>query len=108
MFLTPRASVEFWLTVIAVIALIGMQGVYWIVTHPINRFWVQDVKLNRAGAEFFAFGTDRTQGDKKPPLDWTKLRNRWEYSHVLRAVLSAIAVLALARAVAVWRNHGSA
>jgi hypothetical protein len=34
LFLTPRASVDFWLTAVAVIGLIGMQGVYWIVTHP--------------------------------------------------------------------------
>jgi hypothetical protein len=40
LFLTPRASVDFWLTAVAAIGLIGMQGVYWIVTHPINRFWV--------------------------------------------------------------------
>ena len=91
--LTPRASVDFWLTVVAVIGLVGMQGVYWIVTHPINRFWVKDVKLNRAGADFFAFGADRTR--REPPLDWIKLRNRWEYSHVARAVCAMVSFVAL-------------
>jgi len=94
LFLTPRAGMDFWLTVVAVIALIGMQGVYWIVTHPINQFWVEDVKLNRAGAGFFALGTDPTR-DKKLPPDWTKLRNRWEYSHVARAVCAMVSFVAL-------------
>ena len=96
---TPRASVDFWLTVVAVIGLIGMQGVYWIVTHPINQFWVEDVKLNRAGAGFFAFGTDRTRRDKNLPLDWPKLRNRWEYSHVARAACALVSFVALIIAI---------
>ena len=95
LFLTPRTSVDFWLTVAAVIGLIGMQGVYWIVTHPINQFWVEDVKLNRAGAGFFALGTDRTRRDKYLPLDWTQLRNRWEYSHVARAACAFVSFVAL-------------
>src|SRR5262245_26710210 len=33
LFVTPRDSADFWLTALAVIPLIGMQGVYWIVTH---------------------------------------------------------------------------
>jgi Domain of unknown function (DUF1772) len=95
LFLIPRTSVDFWLTVVAVIGLIGMQGVYWIVTHPINQFWVEEVKLNRAGARFFAFGTDRTRRDNNLPLDWTKLRNRWEYSHVVRAACALVSFVAL-------------
>jgi hypothetical protein len=67
--------------------------VYWIVTHPINRFWVKDVKVNRAGADFFAFGADRTR--REPPLDWIKLRNRWEYSHVARAACAMASFVAL-------------
>jgi hypothetical protein len=95
LFLTPRASVDFWLTVIAVIGLIGMQGVYWMVTHPINRFWVEDMKMNRAGAGFFALGSDRPRPDKDLPLDWTKLRNRWEYSQLARAACALVSFVAL-------------
>jgi hypothetical protein len=32
---------------------------------------------------------------------WKRFRDRWEYSHVLRAVLSAVALIALTAAVAV-------
>ena len=95
LFLSPPGAVDFWLTVVAVIALIGMQAVYWIVTHPINQFWVEDVKLNRAGAGFFAFGADRTQRDKNEPIDWTSLRDRWEYSHVARAACAMVSFVAL-------------
>jgi hypothetical protein len=76
-----------------------MQGVYWIFTHPINQFWVEDVKLNRAGAGFFAFSTDRTRRDKNLPLDWTKLRSGWEYSHVARAACALVSFVALITAI---------
>jgi hypothetical protein len=32
---------------------------------------------------------------------WKRIRNRWEYSHVLRAVLAAISLICLVIAVAV-------
>jgi hypothetical protein len=32
--------------------------------------------------------------------DWKELRDRWEYSHVVRAVLAVIALIALLVAVA--------
>jgi hypothetical protein len=60
---------------------------------------VKDVKLNRAGAGFFALGTDRTRREKNPPLDWTSLRNRWEYSHVGRAACAMVSFVALIVAI---------
>ncbi|MGH7368765.1 MAG: hypothetical protein ACREKQ_02100 [Candidatus Rokuibacteriota bacterium] len=33
------------------------------------------------------------------PADWTDLRNRWEYSHVARAGLSAVSLIALVLAL---------
>jgi hypothetical protein len=32
---------------------------------------------------------------------WKKLRDRWEYSHVLRAVLSIVALIALIVAITI-------
>jgi hypothetical protein len=32
--------------------------------------------------------------EQRPP-DWTELRNRWEYSHAVRAALSSVSLLAL-------------
>jgi len=36
--LTPRGSADFWLTLVALLGLIGMQAVYWLFTHPVNKF----------------------------------------------------------------------
>jgi hypothetical protein len=40
-------------------------------------------------------GTDRSRGDNHLPLDWTKLRDRWEYSHVARAACAMVGFVAL-------------
>jgi hypothetical protein len=93
LFLTPRASPEFWLTLVALLGLIAMEAVYWFVTHPVNRFWVEGVKLGQAGAGFFSFGT-KGRG-KKEAQDWTELRDRWEYSHVARAICASVSFVAL-------------
>jgi hypothetical protein len=34
LFLSPAGSAAFWLRLVALLGLIGMQAVYWIVTHP--------------------------------------------------------------------------
>jgi hypothetical protein len=97
LFLTPRASAEFWLTLVAVLGLLSMVAVYWLVTHPVNRFWVQGVNLGKAGSGFFSLGTKGT--DQEAAQDWTKLRDRWEYSHVARAICASLSFLALLIAI---------
>src|SRR5919198_92484 len=39
LFLMPLGSADFWWTLVGLLGLIGMQTVYWLVTHPVNRFW---------------------------------------------------------------------
>lgn len=91
--LTPRASSAFWLTLVALLGLIAMEAAYRFVTHPVNRFWVEGVQLGEAGSGFFAFGT---QGNgKEAGQDWTELRDRWEYSHVARAICASVSFVAL-------------
>jgi hypothetical protein len=58
-------------------------------THPVNRFWLVDQPVRAAGSAFFRLGTG-----PRSPRDWRDLRNQWEVSHVIRAVL-ALAALAL-------------
>jgi len=43
--LTPPGSAAFWLTLVALLGLIGMQAVYWIFTHPVNKYWLQGERL---------------------------------------------------------------
>lgn len=74
-----------------------MQAVYWLFTHPVNKFWVEGENLDRFSSGFFSFGTSSSQPENETrPPDWTALRDRWEYSHVARlgfALLSLIALL---------------
>jgi Domain of unknown function (DUF1772) len=96
-FLTPPGSSSFWLTVGAFVALALMHAVYWAFIHPVNNFWLRDVNLQGAGAAFFGHGSDRSP--RQGQADWTYLRDRWEYSHLARAGLAAIAFVLLVTAV---------
>ena len=96
LFVTPLGTVDFWLILAALAGLIAVQAVYWLFTHPVNKFWLQDEKLSRAGSGFFSFAADASQSR---PVSWTELRDRWEYSHVARAVLAFASFSALAIAI---------
>lgn len=86
---TPRNSPDFALTLVALACVLGMQAIYWTITHPVNREWLAGERLNPGGAEFFA------AGGRAEAADWMKLRNRWEGSHVARAVLGFVAFMSL-------------
>lgn len=88
---TPRSGAAFWLTLAGLLALIAMHAVYWFVTHPVNKVWLQGGRLQGAGAGFFSFASGSAAGT----ADWTALRDRWEYSHVVRAVLAALGFVVL-------------
>lgn len=92
---TPRGTTDFAFALTALACLLGMQAVYWSVTHQVNRVWVAEQSLGRGGEKFF--GAGRQDAD----ADWTKLRARWEYSHVVRAVLGFAAFLSLVLMVSV-------
>jgi hypothetical protein len=99
--LTPRGTPDFWLTLVALLGLIGMQAVYWFVTHPVNNFWLKGEKLSGLGSGFFSLGAQsgRDRGSETRAVDWTALRNRWEYSHVARAGFAGLSFVALVVAV---------
>ena len=83
--LTPF-GLDFFLVLGAVAGLIAMQAVYWTMTHPVNSFWLKDTKLGSAGGGFFGSDPLRAKNGNRP-ADWTDLRDRWEYSHIVRAAL---------------------
>jgi hypothetical protein len=100
--MTPTNHPAFWWTFTGFVALVAMHAVYWVITHPVNKFWLKDTRLTGVGGGFFALdpmtrGTAFDNGSEA----WKKLRDRWEYSHVLRAVLSVIALISLIVAVAI-------
>jgi hypothetical protein len=86
--------VAFWLTLVALLGLIGMQIVYWIFVHPVNKVWLQGETLSSVGSGFFACSRSRTQTGAQAP-EWTQLRNRWEYAQVARAGLAVVSVIVL-------------
>jgi hypothetical protein len=93
---TPRGSTAFALSLTALILLLTMHAVYWIVTAPVNKIWLKGQQLSRAGTAFFRMNT----GGRVRDSEWTALRDRWEYSHLVRAVLVTIALALLACALA--------
>jgi hypothetical protein len=97
--LSPTGGAEFWLTLGAFIALLAMHATYWVLTHPVNNFWVQGVQLSRTGTGFFGFDPFGRTGDAGKP-EWTTLRDRWEFSHVVRAILGVLGLCLIAIAVA--------
>jgi hypothetical protein len=79
------------LVIIATIALALVVAVYWIVVHPMNRFWLRQTQLVAGGETFFGLGAADPAG-----RDWTAIRDRWEYGHLARAILAVIAFICLA------------
>jgi len=86
---TRLGTLAFWLTLAAFVALLLAHAIYWAITHPVNKVWLQDQKLGHAGGRFFAAGASTAEDD------WTQLRDRWEWSHVARAVLEMVGLVAL-------------
>ena len=91
LFLLPAASAGFWLSAAAFVALAAMHATYWLLTHPVNNFWLKDFELKGASAKFFAADPLRRSETPEEP-DWTVLRDRWEHSHIIRAVLGLVSL----------------
>ncbi|TKT80226.1 anthrone oxygenase family protein [Aquamicrobium sp. LC103] len=95
----PQPSgAAFRLTLGALVALAAAHLAYWLLTHPVNNFWLRETRLEGAGRGFFGAGP--RLGGKGEAADWRALRNRWERSHVVRAVLSLASFMLLAAAIA--------
>jgi hypothetical protein len=90
---TQFGTISFWLTALAFAGLGLAHAIYWVVTHPVNKVWVKGETLSKSGGAFFAAGNTTATGD------WTELRDRWEWSHVVRAALAVASLIALVIAV---------
>jgi hypothetical protein len=98
---TTSVATPFWLTAGALIALIAAHAVYWVMTHPVNNFWLRDFELRGASGVFFRSDPLRRESEGGAEPDWTAYRDRWESSHLIRAVLSFLSLLLLATAIVV-------
>jgi hypothetical protein len=89
----PLDGADFWLAGLALVATVATQAIFWLATQPVNRIWARELKLGKAGERFFAPDARSMSGD------WTELRDRWETSHLARAALMSVALIALVVAV---------
>ncbi|MER8803318.1 DUF1772 domain-containing protein [Mesorhizobium sp. M0998] len=90
LYLTPYPGARFWWTLAAFVSLLAEHATYWLVTHPVNNFWVQDTALPKSAATFFSMFSRKQTGD------WRDLRNVWEASHVARAGLAMLSLVSIA------------
>lgn len=100
--LTPFGTPAFWLTLGSFIALAATHLLYWVLTHPVNNFWLEDFELKGFGARFFGVDPLRRakRDDRCATTDWIALRDRWEHSHVARAAFAMLGLILLVSAVA--------
>jgi len=97
---TPSGTSASLLTLAGLCALLSMHGLYWVMTHPVNRVWLEGTKLGKAGHTFFGDPDDKSPSHASAGnTDWMLLRDRWEYSHVMRAGCALLALIALTAAV---------
>jgi len=89
---TPTGTTRFWLIAVALAALIVMQVIFWLMTQPVNRYWLGGEKLSAPAQRFFGAG-------EAPAREWTALRDQWERSHMLRAVAAMLGLILLVTAV---------
>jgi hypothetical protein len=94
LFFLPAGSLAFWLTLAAFVVLLTMHAAYWVLTHPVNSFWVPGFRPSRLGSTFFGFDPLGRRRAMDSP-DWTVLRYRWEFSHVVRGILGLVGLALL-------------
>jgi hypothetical protein len=92
----PYGSPEFWLVAAAFLALCAMQAIFWLMTQPVNRFWLRDTDLSGSAERFFRTGAAAID----PSSDWTVFRDRWERSHVMRSIAAMLGMILLLTAIA--------
>lgn len=105
--LTPGQSASFGWTLAALVALVVMHLAYWVFTHSANKYWLRQQELKGFAGGFIKLdpleptaARGGAAGATAADDDWRALRNRWEYSHVLRAALAGVGFVCLAVGIA--------
>ena len=97
--LTPWETPASWLALGSFAALVAAHVVYWMMTHPVNNFWLEGTALSGAGARFFSADPLKRSDTIGSARNWTDLRDRWEYSHVIRTAIAFLSLTLLVIAV---------
>ena len=82
----------FWLVALALAAEALAHLLYWVLIVPMNGVWLKEPALD------VWLGRENVQGDR------TALQERWECSHVCRAIASTAAFAFLIAATLMWAS----
>jgi hypothetical protein len=102
--LMPRGSAPFWWSLAGFVALAAMHAVFWTVTQPVNRYWTANLKLSSGAQRFFS--AERNEFGANEPRradEWERLRDKWEYSHIVRSVFAASGLICVTIAIVLHR-----
>ena len=99
LYLTPSGTSRFWWTAAALALLLAGHVTYWLMTHPVNNFWVKNVAMPAPGSTFFSIFTGSAEGG------WTELRNRWELSHAIIAAFATLSLISIAVAASHFEHN---
>lgn len=97
---TGTTNPAFGWTLTSLLALAITHGTYWVLTHPVNNFWLKDQKLKGLGKGFFTTGAKPEQPGGSNVDQWKRYRDRWELSHVIRAAFAMLSLVLLVVAIA--------
>jgi hypothetical protein len=86
---TQAGTARFWWMAAAFASLVAMHATYWLITHPINAFWLKETKLSASATSFFG----KQSGSSASSATWQDMRDRWEYSHMLRALMAGASLV---------------
>lgn len=100
--LMPRGSSSFWWGLAGFVAMAAMHVVFWTVTQPVNRHWLAGLRMTGVGRQFFRMNREQAEANTEVPNQWERLRDKWEYSHVIRAGFAAIGLISVTLAVALY------
>ena len=97
----PTASAESPWALGSFLAFLANHIAYWALTHPVNRFWADGRVTSAAGKRFFGLGTtgEAAKADATKE-NWIALGDRWERSHLVRALLSMTGLALLVTGIA--------
>jgi hypothetical protein len=104
----PRGSAPFWWSLVGFISLALMQVVFWTVTQPVNRHWTANLNLSSSARHFFRVEQKQSGSAELPQRgQWERLRNRWEYSHIVRAVFATTSLVCVTVAIVLYGQSGA-
>jgi len=98
---TPGGTERFNWIAAAFSSLLAMQVVYWTITYPVDKFWIERSQLSPGSRRFFGLSaTAQTAAVREFEKLWPALQQRWEISQIARAFFGFVSVVTTAVAVA--------